>query len=78
MACVDDKGKLTTTAKALLASIMETPKTPEEIAREVAVPLFKVRSSLREMKSMGFVKETAENQYLIHEQAKKRWNRLTD
>ncbi len=53
MACVNPDGTITTTAKALLKAI-ETPLSPEEIAARLNVPLFRVRSSLREMVEAGF------------------------
>lgn len=58
MACVDDKGQLTASAKKLLRAIENTALAPEDIAKEASLPLFKVRSSLRDMKSMGFVTES--------------------
>lgn len=57
MACVNDKGNLTESAKKLLTSIKDDSLSPEEISNQVGLPLFKVRSSLRDMKSMGFVIE---------------------
>jgi predicted transcriptional regulator len=48
MACVSADGTITPTAKALL-KILEVPLGPEEIAARLGSPLFKVRSSLREL-----------------------------
>lgn len=75
MACIDDKGNLTPTAKSILTTIQSEAKTIEEIAGEAGQPLFKVRSSLRDMKSMGFVKEVADNQFIMEEKVDKLLNK---
>lgn len=56
MACVNPDGTVTESAKALLSSILD-PLTPEEISQRVGQPLFKIRSSLREMTAAELVKE---------------------
>ena len=57
MACVNADGTITPTAKALLQSL-ESPLGPEAIAAKIGVPLFRVRSSLRELQAAGFVVES--------------------
>jgi len=57
VACVNADGTVTPTAKALLRSL-ETPLGPEAIAAEIGAPLFRVRSSLRELQAAGFVAES--------------------
>lgn len=59
MACIDDKGNLTQSAKKLLTAIREEALSIDEISTKTALPLFKVRSSMRDMKRMGFVLEEA-------------------
>ncbi len=56
MACVNPDGTISESAKNLLR-IIQVPLLPEEISKQVAQPLFKVRSSLREMNAAGFVEE---------------------
>ena len=56
MACVNPDGTVTESAKALLGSIVD-PLTPQEISQKVGQPLFKVRSSLREMTAAELVQE---------------------
>ncbi len=56
MACVNPDGTISESAKKLL-TIIHNPLAPEEISKQVAQPLFKVRSSLREMKTAELVKE---------------------
>jgi predicted transcriptional regulator len=57
MACINADGSLTRKAKALLG-LVNDPMTPEEISERSGEPLFKVRSSLREMGSAGLIRET--------------------
>jgi len=56
MACVNSDGSLVASAKNVLKTI-ETPLTAEEIAEKVNQPMFKIRSSLREMAWFGYVTE---------------------
>jgi predicted transcriptional regulator len=57
MACIDPDGTLTITGKFLLKSLVEAPLPPEEIARRLGEPLFKVRGNLREMREAGLIDE---------------------
>lgn len=70
MACVNAKGELTESAKKLLLAIENDTLLPEKIAERTHLPLFKVRSSLRDMKSMGFVNDT-NGSYQISQDAKR-------
>jgi len=54
MACVNADGTITETARSLL-KILESPLSAEEIAARLALPLFRVRSSLREMAEAGLI-----------------------
>ncbi|WP_216831426.1 hypothetical protein [Alkalihalobacterium elongatum] len=74
MACVNPDGTLTSSAKALLSAIQDQALTPEDISKKIGQPLFKVRSSLRDMKSGGFVVQNEEN-YSVSEGARKLLNR---
>ncbi|HEX6594754.1 MAG TPA: hypothetical protein VF095_09205 [Bacillota bacterium] len=44
-------------AQNLLRTIKNESLSPEEVSERAKIPLFKVRSSLRDMQSMGFVIE---------------------
>jgi predicted transcriptional regulator len=70
MACVNPDGTLSPSATALLKSL-ETPLGTEEIAARLGSPLFKVRSSLRELVAAGLV-EVREDKYIASEEGKKR------
>lgn len=60
MACVNENGQITESAKKLLKTIGTNSLTVKEISENSSIPLFKVRSSLREMKSLDFVIEENE------------------
>ena len=56
MACVNPDGSLSPSAAALLGMAGE-PFKPEEVASKVGQPIFKVRSSIREMAAAGLLRE---------------------
>jgi len=70
MACVNADGTITATAKALLKSL-ETPFSAEEVSGRLGQPLFRVRSSLREMLEAGLVVAQGDK-YLATEEGKKK------
>lgn len=70
MACINPDGTITESAKALLR-IIGNPLTPEEISKQLGQPLFKIRSSLREMVRADLVKREG-NSYTITEKGKER------
>ncbi len=57
MACIDPDGFLTVTATFLLRNLAEQSLPPEDIARRLGEPLFKVRGNLREMAEAGLIQE---------------------
>ncbi len=56
MACINPDGTLTSSAKAIL-SALSSSTTLEEVAKSVGLPLFRIRSSIREMLEAGLVEE---------------------
>ncbi|MEB3102594.1 hypothetical protein [Ferviditalea candida] len=74
MACVNANGQLTESARALLGSIADQEKTAEQISKQIQTPLFKIRSSLREMLSIGLVAEH-DGAYMANEKAKEMLNK---
>jgi predicted transcriptional regulator len=52
MGCINADGTLTRSAELILLAL-RTSMTPEEVARETGVALFKVRSGLREFLGAG-------------------------
>lgn len=59
MACVNADGTLTQGAKAML-DVMAGPLREEEIATRTGLPLYRVRSGLREMAEAGLVERKGE------------------
>ena len=57
MACIDADGTLTPTGLLMLKGLTDGPKPPEEIARIVSEPLFRVRGSLRELAGADLIEE---------------------
>ena len=54
MGCVNPDGTLSLSARQML-QILTEPMTPEDAAKAAGQPLFKVRSSLREMVDSGLI-----------------------
>ncbi|RKQ34602.1 hypothetical protein [Oceanobacillus halophilus] len=69
MACVNAQGELSNSAKKLLHAIESDALTPQEISKQMGAPLFKVRSSLREMEDLEFV-TVKDERYKISSKAK--------
>jgi len=70
MPCISPDGKPTSSGRILLESLKDKTLAPEEIVNIVGQPLFKVRSSLRELKTAGWVEEV-EGKYRLTEQGAK-------
>ena len=70
MACVNPDGSLTHSARKLLKMLAE-PMSPEETAESLQQPLFKIRSSLREMARAGMVTLTGEKYQTTEEGLRK-------
>lgn len=68
MACIGSQGELTDSARRMLASL-KSPATPEEVAKRLELPLFRVRAGLREMNQAGLV-ESNESVYSVTEQGR--------
>jgi len=61
MGCVNQDGSITGSARQML-NLLNEPYTPEEAAKKSGQPLFKVRSSLREMTEAGLI-EAVDDKY---------------
>jgi predicted transcriptional regulator len=57
MACINADGTITETARTLLQAALKASLSPEDISVQVGQPLFRVRSSLRELTGAGFIRE---------------------
>ena len=71
MACIDSDGTLTPTGISLLEALAEEPMPPEDIAKHVGEPIFRVRGSLRELAGADLVEER-EGLYSLTEEGKSR------
>ena len=69
MPCVSPDGKPTSSGMALLKSLENEPLSPSDVANKTGQPLFRVRSSIRELKNAGFIEEKADK-YKLTENGK--------
>lgn len=68
MACINPDGTLSPSAIRVLKAA-EQPKTAAELAQVSGLPLFRVRSSLRELVQAGLLRETG-NQFELTEEGR--------
>ena len=59
MACISPDGKPTESGAKMLRALKSGLGSPEEIAKDTGLPLFRVRSGLRELAQAGLT--TAQN-----------------
>jgi len=70
MACISPDGKPTESGSKMLRALKAGLGAPEEIAKETSLPLFRVRSGLRELAEAGLAKPKGDG-YEISEQGAK-------
>jgi predicted transcriptional regulator len=70
MACINPDGTLSVAAKKIMAS-MQQPTTLEDIAQQTGLPLYRIRSSVREIVQAGLVLEE-DRRYTLTEAGKER------
>ena len=70
MACISPDGKPTESGSKMLRALKAGLGTPEEIAKDVSLPLFRVRSGLRELAEAGLAKTKGDG-YEMSEQGAK-------
>ena len=66
MACISPDGKPTESGTKMLRALQAGSGSPEEIARETGLPLFRVRSGLRELTQAGLANQK-EDRYEVSE-----------
>ncbi len=54
MPCIDSQGHLSEAARNILAALAQ-PRTAEEVAAALNLPLYRVRSGVREMLEAGLI-----------------------
>jgi predicted transcriptional regulator len=67
MPCISADGKPTPTAKQVLTSLQGGKHALEDIALAVGLPLFRIRSSMRELVAAGWVRPQADGTYELSE-----------
>jgi predicted transcriptional regulator len=70
MACISPDGKPTESGSKMLRALKAGRGSPEEIAKEAGLPLFRVRSGLRELAEAGLANQKDDNYELSEEGAK--------
>jgi predicted transcriptional regulator len=61
MACISPDGKPTASGSKMLAALKGGPASAEETAKSSGLPLFRVRSGLRELEQAGLVSAKGDN-----------------
>jgi predicted transcriptional regulator len=69
MACINNDGTLTESARRLLGKLT-VPCAVEELSQRIGQPMFRIRSSLREMEAAGLV-QPIDGKYLMTEAGRK-------
>lgn len=64
MACVNDDGSVSAVGRKVLASL-EGGATVSDAARVAALPLYRVRASLRELAGAGLAEEMGDERYAL-------------
>ena len=64
MSCVTPEGRPTELGRKILNALKQDRRSPEEIAKEAGLPLFRVRSGLRDMVGAGLAEAWGEEYHL--------------
>ena len=70
MACINPDGTLSAAAEKIMASLLQ-PTTLEDVAQQTGLPLYRIRSSVREIVQAGLVLEE-DGEYALTEAGKDR------
>lgn len=70
MACISPDGKPTESGTKMLRALQAGSGSPEEIARDTGLPLFRVRSGLRELTQAGLANQRDDRYELSEKGAK--------
>jgi DNA-binding IclR family transcriptional regulator len=70
MACISPDGKPTESGSKMLRALKAGLSAPEEVAKETGMPVFRVRSGLRELAEAGLAKQKDDSYELSEEGAK--------
>ena len=70
MACISPDGKPTESGAKMLRALKSGPGSPEEIAKDAGLPLFRARSGLRELTRAGLANQKNDKYELTDKGAK--------
>jgi predicted transcriptional regulator len=70
MACIQPDGLLTRCGEAVLLATWK-PSTQEEVAKECRVPMFRIRSAIREFLQAGLLEKNGESYAITAEGVRK-------
>ena len=71
MACINPDGTLSPTAQAVI-SALRTPSLVEDLGRVTGLPVYRIRSTIRDLIEAGLVNEK-DGKYQLTESGKKRF-----
>ncbi len=71
MACINPDGTLAPSAQSILNALSSGPAKVETLAQQAGLPLFRVRSSMRELVQAGLVTEAPQG-YILTEHGRAR------
>ena len=69
MACISPDGKPTESGTKMLRALKSNISTPEGIATETGLPLFRVRSGLRELVQAGVAEQNGDDYHITEKGA---------
>ena len=58
MGCINPDGTTDPVARSLLQGL-QTPQSPEELAGHIGLPMYRIRSGLRDLDQAGLVEESS-------------------
>jgi len=70
MPCVSADGKPTKSGIEMLSALKGGASTPDALSGATGMPMFRVRSGLRQLVNAGFVKQVGDNYQLTPEGSK--------
>lgn len=60
MACINASGEITESARQILAAMIE-PSPLSQVAAQTGLPLYRIRSAMRELSAAGFAVERGDD-----------------
>jgi DNA-binding IclR family transcriptional regulator len=70
MPCVSADGKPTKSGMEMLSALKSGASTPDALSKATGMPMFRVRSGLRQLVNAGFIKQVDDKYQLTQEGSK--------